>query len=187
MTEVTDQLDVDSIVPKGQFVVYEFGLEDHLKFTQRPLSFFGKIELISILGQAVNKAISDGGVSVSELLDDVPTNSEIAEANNFISALAKIAQYAPDFLLDLYAISLGVPRGERDYVKMVMALSEEEGGLSDEQGMQVLETFIDQNWEVLLDFFKSRIVPLFNKASSLAQGSESSKPSKATRQRTQKV
>lgn len=181
--------EIDQLVPKAQTVTYEFGLDGHLKFVQRPLSFFGKMELFSILGTAVEKALSDGGMSLAELLDDVPTSTEadqLSEADQFIKSIARLVQFAPEFLKDLYVISLGVKRDEREYVKSVMELPEHEGGLSDDQGIQILETFVDQNWDVLVDFFREKILPLISRASSAGPESPSSKPSKATRQRTPK-
>lgn len=184
---MTDVDVIEEIVPKAQFAHYQFGIDNHLKYTQRPLSFFGKIEIFGILGSAIEKALSDGGLSLGEILQDVPDKkSEFAEADQFIKSLAKIAQFAPEFLKDLYVISLGVPAGERDYVKSIMELPEDQGGLSDEQGIQILETFIAQNWDVLLDFFTKKILPLFNQLSKSDQASPSSKPSKATRPATQK-
>ncbi len=193
MTEVQVEPEVnvvDELVPKGQNVTYTFGLDDHLVFTQKPLSYFGKIELISVLGGVLDKALAEGGMSVADLLEDVPQETgQLSEADQFIKSIARIVSFAPDFLKDLYVIALNVPRGDREYVKSVMELSQEEGGLSDEQGIQILETFVDQNWEVLLDFFKNRILPLVSRMTSPKEDlpSASSKPLKATRQRTPKV
>lgn len=188
MSEV-EMTPVEELVPKAAFVHYQFGLDDHLKFTQRPLSFFGKIEVFGALGGAVEKALQ-GGLSLGEILEDVPDSkssvSEFAEADQFIKSIARLVQYAPDFLKELYVISLGVPSGERDYVKMIMELPEDEGGLSDDQGIQILETFVSQNWDVLLDFFTKKILPVFNKMTKSDPESVSSKPSKATRRPTQK-
>lgn len=176
---------VDVITPKAQAVEYTFGVDGHLSYTQRPLSFFGKMELFSVLGKAIDGALSSGG-TISDLLDDVPAGNadEFKEADNFIKSISKLVQYVPDLLADLYVIALAVPKEERDYVKSVMTLHESQGGLTDEQGLQILEVFIDQNWDVLLDFFKDKIVPLFNKLTKGSQESVPSTPSKATRRRT---
>ena len=185
MSEVVEETPaLDTLVPPNQKVDYTFGVDGHLTYTQRPLSFFGKIELFSILGTAVEGALSGGGVSVADLIDDVPTGdaSNFKEADSFVKSIAKLVQYVPDLLKDLYVIALGVPREEREYVKSVMELPETQGGLTDDQGIQILEVFIAQNWDVLLDFFKSKLLPLFNDL--MSRGSASSKPSKATAQAT---
>lgn len=181
----------DSLVPNGQVVAYRLGNDDlgYYEFRQRPLSFFGKIELFGVLGSAVEKAIKNGGVSISEFLGDGPaTLDRVSEADSFIAAIARLAQEAPDFLSDLYVIALSVPKGEREFVKAVMELHADDGGLSDEDGMKILNTFIDQNWEALRDFFALQLMPLVTKLmnSQPDQESESSKPSKATARTTRK-
>lgn len=176
---------VETLEPKAQNVVYEFGLDNHLKFIQRPLSFFGKIELIAVLGEAIDKAI-ESGVSVAGLLEE-STDPNI-EANNFVRTLASLAAFAPDVLKEIYLISLGVPKGDREYVGMIMELPAEDGGLTDEQGIQILETFVDQNAEVMVDFFKNKILPMFNRVLEQVNSAdtESSKPSNPTQPVTRK-
>lgn len=161
-------------------------------YAQRPLSFFGKMELFSLLGATVNEAMKKGDISIADLLESPSGNisnistNELKEADTFIRAVAKLVEFAPDFLKDLYCLALSVPKGERDYVKELMELPEDEGGLNDNDGMEILDTFIEQNWEAMFDFFGNKIVPLIQKISNKAQDSAPSKPSKATRTRTQK-
>lgn len=157
-------------------------------YTQQPLSFFGKMELFSVLGGAVEKALSeDGGINLSSLLE-VPQRSgatlsasDFNDATVFVRGIAKLVQFAPDLLKDVYCISLRVPRQERPYVKELM-----EEQLSDEQGVQLLDSFVDQNWDVMRSFFFEQIQPLVEKITKKVQDSAPSKPSKPTRQRTQK-
>lgn len=184
-TETEPRDDAEAIVPTSNFVYYSFGGDEiPLKYVQKPLSFFGKIELFGLLGQTVDKALS-GGLTVADVLDEIPENGA-DNSEDFIRTIAKLVTYAPDFLLDLYVIALGVPKGDRQYVKTVFELQEDEGGLSDDQGIQILETFVDQNWKLLVDFFTERIVPMFNKMTTQVQKSASSKPSKTTRTVTPK-
>lgn len=184
MSEVSP---LEELVPSQQAVEVKFGIDDHLVYTQRPLSFFGKMELFAVLGGAIDKALSKGGVNIEELLDDIPSGDidDFKEAELFLKNIAKIVQFVPDALKDLYMVALAVPREEREYVISVMERPEIEGGLSDEQGIAILEVFVDQNWDVLLDFFKKKIIPLISKLME-SQGSQQSKPLKATRRRTAK-
>jgi len=165
-TEVEDTLDV--LAPSE--VYYEIGEgNDKLVLVQKPLSFFGKIEFFSVVGKAVQKILIDGG-SLSELLDTpdfdptVPLTSNVTDADVFVKALSKIVESAPELLKDLYLVILSVPKGQREYY----ALRLEE--LTDEQGMKILDTFVDQNWEVMTSFFKEQMLPLFNKISKKVQG-----------------
>lgn len=144
--------------------------DDKLVFVQKPLSFFGKIEFFSVVGKAIDSILSEGG-SLSELLDvpdydpSVPLATSASDADVFVKALARVVQSAPEILSDLYLVILSVPRGQRAYV--AMRLEEE---LDDEQGMQILDTFVDQNWEVMTSFFKEKVLPLANKISQKVQG-----------------
>lgn len=160
-TEVVEALEPE--VTEVEIVLGEG--DDRLLFTQKPLSFFGKIEFFSVVGKAVEKVLSDGG-SLSEILDvpeydsAEPLSSSVADADVFVKGFSKLIQHAPEILLDLYCVVLAVPKGQREYVKIRL-----ESELTDEQGMQVLDTFVDQNWEVLTNFFKKQILPLVDKVS----------------------
>lgn len=163
-------------------------------FTQRPLSFFGKLEVFSVLGGTIERVMSGpDGLTISELfegqsgLGDSLSDQNFSDADTFFRAIARLATFAPEVFSDLYLVFLAVPRGERELYRELMERPEEEGGLSDEDGAAILETFVDQNWDVMVDFFNSRIVPLFNKISSKVQESQPSKPSKNTRRTTPKA
>ena len=144
---------------------------DELNFVQKPLSFFGKIEFFSVVGKSVEKVLADGG-SLTDILDapsydsSQPLSNSMSDADVFVKALSKIIANAPEILSDLYCVILAVPRGQREYVKMRL-----ESELTDQQGMEILETFVDQNWEVMANFFKERILPLYQKISQKVQGS----------------
>ena len=135
--------------------------DETITFIQKPLTFFGKIEFFSIMGKAIERVLSEGG-SVSEIIDSPEGNpldqSSAKEADLFIKSIAKVVQYAPETLLDIYCVVLAVPRGEKEYVKIRL-----EEDLTDEQGFGIIDTFVDQNWEVLTSFFTERGVPLYQK------------------------
>ncbi len=164
----TPEVDVLEILAEKE-VYYELGEgDDKIVLVQKPLTFFGKIEFFSVVGKAVQRILIDGG-SLSEILDtpdydpSVPLQNQVTDADVFVKALAKIVEAAPELLSDLYLVILNVPKGQRDYY----ALRLEE--LSDDQGMQILDVFIDQNWEVMLSFFNEKMLPLFNKISKKVQ------------------
>lgn len=139
--------------------------DEQITFVQKPLSFFGKVEFFSVLGKAVEKVLSDGG-SITDILDapnpDNPLGNQnaVVEADSFIRALSRVIQYAPEILEDLYCVILAVPRNQREYVKIRLAED-----LTDETGTDILDLFVDQNWEVMMSFFKERVLPLVDKIS----------------------
>ena len=166
-------------------------------YIQKPLSFFGKLRLFSVLGEAVDLAMSkEGTVSVSSLTGVKTrgpqiTAGDVADADEFFKVLARLAIYAPDVFADFYCVVLDVPTSEQEWAKLAMAQHKDDGGLSDDDGIEIIETFIDQNGKVMRDFYEERLKPLAAKVQKLlpaeeAEVTQSSKPSKATCQRTRK-
>ncbi len=59
--------------------------------------------------------------------------------------------------------------------------------MDDEQAVEIMNNFVDQNWDAMTDFFSKQLSPLIGKVSEKLQSqSTPSKPSKASRTRTQK-
>lgn len=163
-------------------------------YVQRPLSYFGKIEIFGLLGATLDKAMKDG-MSVDSVMEvgDV-FSGQATNIDSFIGGIARLAMYAPDLLMELYCIALGVPRGEREWVKSVWERSAVEGGLSDDDGIMILQVFVQQNGEALRDFFTQKMPDAVKglatvfmdkpKPSSPGGASQSSKRSKPTQRRT---
>lgn len=174
---------VESLEPKAQVyrVVLAEGTENEIVLTQKPLSFFGKIELFSVLGNAVEKALTSG-TTISDLLE-TPEGSvdSFKEADAFVGAIASVAKVAPELISDIFCIALGVKRGEREYIKELL---ENE---NDEKMLEVERHFIEQNTEAVLDFFAQQMKLVQETSQKMQSKSTSSKPSKATRQRTTKA
>ena len=169
--ETTEASEVDELIETlaPSEVYYEIGEGDtKVVLVQKPLTFFGKIEFFSVVGKAVQDILSEGG-SLSELLEtpdydpSVPLASNASDADVFVKALSKIVANGPELLKDLYLVILNVPKGQRDHYALLL----EE--LTDEQGVQIIDTFVDQNWEVMVSFFKERMLPLFSKISTKVQ------------------
>jgi len=184
MTAVAETDVTEVLEPSAK--TYEVVLGDYI-YTQKPLSFFGKIELFSVLADTVEKALSEG-ITVGELLDEIPEDTANMKANEFaetdvlVKGIAKLVKFSPDILKDVYCISLGVKKGDREEVKELLEK------LDDEQGAEILNHFLDQNWDAILDFFSKQVSPLIQNVSERMQSrSTSSKPSKASRQRTPKA
>lgn len=190
--------EIESVAPKAAHRKQIIGTGEATRtYVQRPLSFFGKLQFFEVLGKAIEQAMTGdealslnnlfAGPSMTRAQDGSITVTDVEDADTFVRAIAKIAVYAPDMLADLYCIFLDVPVGERPFAKGIMVLSEEEGGLSDEDGIAILETFFDQNGQAMRDFFVDRLMPLLGRARGRFDvGQEaSSKPSRSTRRSTQ--
>lgn len=192
----TTEDQIETIQPKATVRHVTIGKgEFEETYVQKPLSFFGKMQLFSLIGQAGSRA-SENGAGLGDLLDmdNVTQDPEtgrysITGLNDtavMMQMLMKIAEFAPDLMLEAYCIFLNVPRGSRGRVKATMELAEQDGGLSDEDGIGILETAIDQNWELMVTFFEQRVKPLIQRMQTRVGASRSSKPSKGTRRRTRK-
>jgi len=192
MSVVEEKVDELKVLEPDYSIRYQaIGKDEHQHvFAQKPLSFFGKIELFSLLGATLSDALRSGDVTIGEILDRTDINAlntkTLSNTDVFVKAIAKIVEFSPEFLQSLYCIALNVSKGEREYVKELMEMPESEGGLSDDDGIGILDTFVEQNWEAMFDFFREKMMPLIQKVSSKAQDSASSKDLKATRPRTRK-
>lgn len=133
-------------------------------YVQKPLNYFGKVELIAAFGQATRQAY-ESGVSAADLSSSIAGlnggSTSSASLDQWLGVLAALAEAAPDLLKRLYFISLGVPRHERALVAEIFDEPFDEksgrGGLSDDDGLEILSTFIAQNGKVLTDFFSERL------------------------------
>lgn len=159
-----------------------------LTFVQRPLSFFGKMEFFAVVGGAINELVTgEDAISIEDLMPQgrETTVDDVKDVTAFAGAFMRVIEEVPELLQDIYCIALGVPKGRRDLVKSMMSAPEAEGGLSDDDGFGVLETFIEQNGEVLTRLFAERIEPLFRRVQARF-GSQQSAPSNRTQRRTRR-
>jgi len=186
MSTVEEKTDETEILSPSYAVRYQtLGKDENAKvYAQKPLSFFGKMELFSLLGATIEDAMSEGNLSLSDFF--VPSELSANNTDFFIRMVAQLVEYAPDFLKDLYCVALNIPKGERDLAKALMDQPEDDGGLSDDDGVDILDTFIEQNWEAVYSFFTEKIMPLVQKVLSKAQATPLSKPSSPTPRRTRK-
>ena len=162
--EKKDEDIVDILRPKAEPKVWTIGKENYAReYTQRPLSFIKKMQWFSLVGEVLDKALSgDNAMSLNSLFSTPERNrsmtvQDILEADTFVQAVGKLLSYAPDFLTKSYCIWLSVPDFEQDVAIKIMEMSPEDGGLTDQQGIEMIEVFIDQNYEALDRFFREDI------------------------------
>ncbi len=159
------------------------------EYTQKPLGFKGKLDFFALLGGTLERAAREDSVSVGSIIQsasqvkNIQAAGDAVNAEDWIQLLGRLSTYAPDFIFDTYCLSLRVPYGERVWVKGVW-----ENELSDDDGMEMLNIFIDQNVEALRDFFVVKLAGLIKTTQAKFGGAApaSSKPSKVTRRSTPK-
>ena len=176
----TDAEILDEITPSAKAVHWKIGPEGlERDFIQKPLSWIGKAQWFALVGGVLDDALSgENGMSLNSLFDAPGRGGtlraeDFRDADMFVQAVGKLLRVAPTFLVESYCIWLNVPDYDRNIVGEMMALPEDEGGLSDEDGMKIIEVFLDQNYVALADFFSERLGKLQARVSKLSQDRES--------------
>jgi len=171
--EEEDVLDI--LVPKAEPKTWVLGQDDYAReYVQKPLSFIAKMQWFSLVGDVLDRALSGpDGMNLGNLFNAPGggslSPSDFREADTFVQAIGKLLAVAPDFLVNSYCIWLNVPDYERPVVAELMKLPPDEGGLTDEQGIEIIEVFIDQNYEALDTFFREFLGRLQKRVQQRAQ------------------
>lgn len=160
-------------------------------YVQKPLSFAGMLQFTGLIGDRISQAMSGpDGLSLDGIInaDEAPSMAAIlgrddfAGVDAFVKGIAKLAMYVPDVIEDCQCIWLRVPFHERPIVKEIWSRSPEDGGLTFENGEEMLEIFLAQNYQEVEAFFGVRLPRLLKKVQKLreraADRSQPSKPSK---------
>lgn len=169
--------EIETIEPRTAPRVWHFADGDiAATYEQLPLSFFRKVEFFSLVGDTIDSLSDDGKpLNVNELF------GTDANLDNLIAVVSRVASRAPEALQEMYCIFLNVPRRERVWAKAYM-----EAKLTDEEGMEILEVFIDQNADDLRSFFDQKGRHLLTKIQVRFAKSAPAPSSKRTK-RTQPV
>jgi hypothetical protein len=169
-------------------------------YVVKKIPFFMKWELTGILGKILDDSLSGpNGISVAQLMESLNEDADPDQAGDlqgmleqfgdpdvFIKAIVKLASSSPEHIVDLYCLFLAIPKEERPLAKMIMSRDEDEGGLTDDQGMGILESWMEINGQVVRDFFVRRLGQLFKKHMPAAAAKASSSSSRRTRRNTRK-
>lgn len=147
---------------KGEEVRVEY------KYVQRELSMIAKAQWFSLVGDVMDRALGgENKLSLAALFEPPEGWSEegismqrMKEADTFMHALSKLIKFMPSFLEESFCIWLNVPDFEEPIVKPLMARSPEIGGISDDDGFAMVETFIDQNWDALEEWGRGKVAKL---------------------------
>lgn len=163
--KVEEKEDILHIIePKHEPVDVVLSFGGHTRtYTQKPLTYFKKMEFFQLVGRTLDEAMKgDDGLNVNSIfggpqsVTDLSTE-DFADLDSFLNMVAKIARYAPEFLKECYLVWLGIPKAERVWARE--ALDE----IDEEIGFEIIERFIDQNWEALEGFFSERVPSLLQR------------------------
>jgi hypothetical protein len=136
------------------------------------LSFFEKQDFITLMGGYFDRfAEGEFGISLKEIfgedvrkqMGEIPTEVSANQAEqiigdnaDLIKAVVKVANTLPDLQLKIIMIALGVPPNERAFVGEILRGPVWRGGLTDDQGFEILHIFITQNAKAIRSFFAQK-------------------------------
>lgn len=149
-------------------------------YYQKPLSYTAMLQFTGLIGERISLAMGQG-VTLDSILGEVSgiagairdssvanaLDGEFAGLDSFVSGLAKLAQHIPTIVEDCQCIWLRVPLNERAVVKEIWGYSPEDGGLSGQEGEEMLNLFIAQNYGELKSFFTERLKRVFAQAAAV--------------------
>lgn len=147
------------------------GSEDEYSiYVQRELSYMARNRFFALVSKTIADSIKESGsieLGLGGMLEGEGTirqrlaQQDFEDAGSFMALAMTLVAHSPDFLLDCYILWLDVPTGEKRWAKQVMnqryAPEENKWGLTDEMGDEMIETFIDQNYEEIRRFFVERL------------------------------
>lgn len=146
--------------PKAKTWQIPYG-DQQLEYVQTPLLFFEKGEFFGIVMQTLDQALERGfdleGIAKlfgPNVLEDFRAgNLDISQISggfeNLLTLFTRVFALVPDKLPEAYTIMLGAPPERREQLAAVLRTS-----LTDELGFGILDTFIDQNADDIVDFGK---------------------------------
>lgn len=138
-------------------------------YTQKPLSYTAMLQFTGLIGERIQNLMRQG-VTLESVLGDVQsmgslfsegdlglTREDFSGVDSFVQGLAKLATHLPDLIVECQCIWLRVPLHERPIVVEIWGRSPVDGGLSMQDGEDMLSLFIAQNYEELEGFFVERL------------------------------
>jgi hypothetical protein len=137
-------------------------------YIQKPLSYQAMAEFTGLLGRKLSEAMKGPeGLSIDRMVPGeagIPLQFQdgrisIADDGSggvdaIVQAFAHLASYVPDLLGESQCIWLRVPRQERALLMDIWSRPVDEGGMSLDQGEEMLSIFIEQNYDELESFLK---------------------------------
>lgn len=193
--ELIDAL-TEKAAPREQRIAFKddaLQIDFDKTYVQQPLSFFGKLEFGKLVGGALKEVVGgEDGVSVDDVFGlSGATAQDMSNADFMLRAIMQLSVHVPDLLKDIFMLSLNVPKYEQPIIDVILDQPHDDktgfGGLSDEDGIAILNTFVAQNAKAIADFFRVQVPALVKSVQESignAQTPASSKPSKRSARTT---
>jgi hypothetical protein len=106
-------------------------------------------------GFKIGELFTTGGIDIPTMSNATPdaVNTLVDENRAIITAVLDLMQRVPDFELDVIALALGVHRSEHDRFKEAISEPPHRGGLTREEMVDIIRTFIRDNSSAFVRFF----------------------------------
>lgn len=145
--ELDEQIEVFEPVAKAVDRTFEHPQTGEEKtFVQYEMGFLTKIKFFRLLSGTLRLATEETGSNVNTLLYDVLGEEQAGEVN-YIDAIMQLTELAPDFLEEAFVLILRVSPEDEIWFR------ESLDGISDEVGVDIIDTFIAQNAKAIKRFF----------------------------------
>lgn len=168
--------ELDKLEPMVEIVSYTIGkgpehggsANEYGIYVQQPLGYVSCLRFYGLVGKTVAEAVKAGGVvDLGDAFNNTNGNIQdrarqimeqsFNDAGSFAALIFQLVAYSPDFILEFYMLALDVPLAERKWAKAVMEQpwrpEQNKWGLTRIQGQEIIERFIDQNYDEVRDFF----------------------------------
>jgi hypothetical protein len=206
--EVVEEEDpLEILEPKAEPKVWLIGKPPEMggtddewsRYIQRPLGYMARMRFFALVSKTIATAMKEGGglalgggdvfngdMSVRERAAQL-TESDFADAGSFMALAMGLIGYVPEFLTECYAIWLDVPATERTWFRRVINQpydpEHNRWGLTDDQGLEMIEVFIDQNYADIREFFAGKLPALVKRVQTREKESSEARKSESVRSR----
>lgn len=138
--------------------------EEWERYFQRPLGYVAKFRFFGKLSAMIEESLESTGDSLDSILEEAGvlrgrklSAADFRDAASIMPVVLRMVTKFPDYLLELNCILLDVPKGQRPWAMRNMERpyrpESDQWGLSDDDGIGIIETCVEQNWDALVDFF----------------------------------
>jgi hypothetical protein len=155
------------IVSFPQMVMPDGRTRQDFDAIQEQLGMFGVQDFVTMMGEVIEDFTKgEFGIKLGQLFTgeaSMPTDftaekvdEAIEENMAFVQAFLKLIRIVPSLQLDIYCLSLGIAPDQRDWFKSAIQRPPSQGGLSVDDGFDLLYTFIRQNAKLIRRFFSEK-------------------------------
>ena len=182
---------IETLVPQTEAKIWiigkpaELGGEDNEweRYIQRKLGFIEMQRFFALCSRSLLRAVKEGGDDAVNEIGGLMGGGDIRamtaqlrqqdfnEAKSFMSMAFALISYVPDFLTDVYVLILRVPDTQQYWFRQTIEKpwdpDNDDYGLSQAAGREMIERFLDQNYEDIRDFFGREIPSLAKRVRQL--------------------